>query len=406
MKNLLCNTTLAVIFVLLASATALNAQCILARGRLYGLDGVSCTNAIVTAVPFLRIVSDARSGAMGDAGIAISADANAIHFNASKIAFAAADMSLTANYTPWLRSMAAEGIHLAHLTGFKKIDDRQAIGFGWRYFSPGQLEFRGTNGEPLNIGKAKDLEFTLAYARKISDHFSAGISGKFIYSTLAVGQPLIVGDIRSAGVAGAADLSFTYETRADLQNWVSNLRIGLVLANIGSKMSYNKSIHREYLPANLGLGAAWEMQLDDFNAITLTADVNKLMVPTPCPSDNSACDRDGNGRFDYKEYSSLGGIFKSFGDAPEGFREELRELMYSLGVEYWHKKQLAIRAGYFTESILKGGRTFFTTGLGFKYKVVGLNLSYMYMISDLAHPLDNTLRFSVLFDFSASRFEG
>lgn len=402
MKNLLPDTAWSVIFVFLVSATSLNAQCILARGKLYGLDGVDCTDAIVTAVPYLRLVSDARSGAMGDAGIAISADANAIHFNASKMAFAAEGMAFAANYTPWLRSLEEEGIHLAHLTGFKKMDDRQAIGFGWRYFSAGQLDFIGTNGEPLNIDKADEFEFTLAYARKIGHHFSAGISGKFIYSTLPVGQPLVVGDIRSAGVAGAADISFTYETRADLQNWASNLRIGLVLANMGSKMSYDKSLHREYLPANLGLGAAWEIQLDDFNALTLTADVNKLMVPTPCPSDNSACDRDGNGRFDYKEYSTLGGIFKSFGDAPEGIREEIRELMYSLGMEYWHKKQLAIRAGYFTESILKGGRTFFTTGLGFKYKVVGLNFSYLYSIRDLAHPLDNTLRFSLLFDFAAS----
>lgn len=406
MKNLLRHTTWSVIFMFLASATSLNAQCIQARGKLYGLDGVSCTNAIVTAVPFLRIVSDARSGAMGDAGIAISADANAIHFNASKIAFAAEGMSFAANYTPWLRSLEEEGIHLAHFTGFKKIDELQAIGFGLRYFSAGQLEFIATNGEPLNIGKANEFEFTLAYARKVGDHFSAGISGKFIYSNLAVGRPLNVGDIRSAGMAGAADISFTYETRADVQHWKSNLRMGLVLANIGSKMSYNKSLNREYLPANLGLGAAWEMQLDDFNALTLTADVNKLMVPTPCPHDNAACDQNGNGHPDFKEYSSLGGIFKSFGDAPEGFTEELRELMYSLGMEYEYKNLLAIRAGYLTESITKGGRTFFTTGLGFKYKVVGLNLSYLYSISDLAHPLDNTLRFSLLFDFATSPFAG
>jgi hypothetical protein len=397
MKNLLLNAAILTVCALVFWPNALNAQCFQTAGKLYKTDGTDCINSIFTGVPFLRTVADARSSAMGDAGIAISADANAIHFNASKLVFAEQDMSFSANYTPWMRSIV-NNAYLGYLNGFKKMGDRQAIGLGLRYFSSGELQFRDTNGEPLNTGIANEFELAIAYARKLSDHFSAGITGKFIYSDFAAGQPLRGGDIVSAGRAGAADISFTYETRVDVQNWKSNLRIGLVLSNIGSKITYSNSLDREYLPTNLGLGAAWELQLNDYHALTLTADINKLMVPTPCLNGGSSCDLNGNGRPDFKEHSPIVGMFKSFSDAPEGFSEEMRELMYSLGMEYWYKKRLAIRAGYFYESITKGERAFFTTGLGFKYKeVLGLNFSYMTTTSIGPHPLDNTLRFSLLY---------
>ena len=234
MKNLLLKTTLIAVMALLASTASINAQCFERDGKLFNPDGTSCTNTVVTAVPFLRIVSDARSGAMGDAGIAISADANAMHFNASKLVFAEEDMSVSATYTPWLRSLGLNDVYLAYLTGYKKIDDLQAIGFGLRYFSLGQIQFTDINGEALNTGKPNEFEIAVAYSRKLTDRFSAGITGKFIYSNLASGQQLDGGEVISAGVAGAADISFTYETPIEMQNGESDLRIGLALSNIGS----------------------------------------------------------------------------------------------------------------------------------------------------------------------------
>ncbi len=399
MKNLLLKTTLISCLAIIASVTTLNSQCFQKDGNLFNPDGTSCTNTVVTAVPFLRIVSDARSGAMGDAGIAISADANALHFNASKLVFAEEDLSVSATYTPWLRSLGLNDVYLAYLTGYKKIDDLQAVGFGLRYFSLGQIQFTDINGEALNTGKPNEFEVTLAYSRKLTDNFSAGISGKFIYSNLASGQQLDGGEVISAGIAGAADISFTYKTPIEMQNGESDLTIGLAFSNVGSKITYTKSIDKDYLPTNLGLGAAWNMQFDEYNSLTIAADINKLMVPTPCPTDATACDKDGNGRSDFKEDSPIQGIFKSFGDAPEGFSEEIRELMYSLGLEYWYDKQFAVRAGYFAEDVTKGGRQFFTVALGLKYNVFGMNFSYLVPTTNQRNPLDNTLRFSLLFDF-------
>jgi len=399
MKNLLLKTTLISCLAIIASVTTLNSQCFWQDGELFNPDGTSCTNTVVTAVPFLRIVSDARSGAMGDAGIAISADANALHFNASKLVFAEEDLSVSATYTPWLRSLGLNDVYLAYLTGYKKIDDLQAVGFGLRYFSLGQIQFTDINGEALNTGKPNEFEVTLAYSRKLTDNFSAGISGKFIYSNLASGQQLDGGEVISAGIAGAADISFTYKTPIEMQNGESDLTIGLAFSNVGSKITYTKSIDRDYLPTNLGLGAAWNMQFDEYNSLTIAADINKLLVPTPCPTLASDCDKDGNGRSDFKEYSPIQGIFKSFGDAPGGFSEEIRELMYSLGLEYWYDKQFAVRAGYFAEHGTKGGRQFFTVGLGLKYNVFGMNFSYLVPTTNQRNPLDNTLRFSLLFDF-------
>lgn len=401
MKNLLLKTTLLGLLGIIVSASQLNGQCFSKDGALFNPDGSACTNTVVTAVPFLRIVADARSGAMGDAGIAISPDANALHFNASKLVFNEENMSISATYTPWLRSLGLNDVYLAYLTGYTKINDLQAIGFGLRYFSLGSIQFTDINGEALTTGRPNEFEVSAAYSRKLTDNFSAGITGKFIYSNLASGQQLDGGEVISAGVAGAADISFTYKTPIELQNGSSDLTLGLAFSNIGSKITYTKSIDKDYLPTNLGIGAAWEMQFDDYNALTFTADINKLLVPTPCPTNSVDCDKDQNGRSDFKEYSPIQGIFKSFSDAPEGFSEEMRELMFSLGMEYWYDKQFAVRAGYFSEHVTKGGRKFFTVGLGLKYNVFGMNFSYLVPTTNQRNPLDNTLRFSLLFDFGA-----
>ena len=363
------------------------------------ITGEDCVNTIITAVPFLRIIPDARSGAMGDAGLATSPDANAMHFNASKLAFVENDMSVSATYTPWLRALGLTDVYMAYLTGYKKIDQIQTVGFGLRYFSLGSIAFTDDNGEPIGTGRPNEFEVSIAYARQLSDNFSVAITPKFIYSNLASGQS--VGDVEiNPGVAGAADISMTYKTEVEVSGNPSNLTIGAAASNLGSKISYTNSVNKDFIPANLGIGAAWEINFDEFNSFTIATDINKLLVPTPCQGDESNCDQDGDGILDYKQESMFSGVLQSFGDAPGGFSEELRELMYSVGVEYWYDKQFAVRAGYYTEHRTKGNRKYFTVGLGLKYNVFGLNFSYLVPTSNQRNPLDNTLRFSLLFDFA------
>ncbi len=393
--------TVFVLLIVLGTATESNAQCLEnppGSGNYSLPDGQPCPNTIVTAVPFLRIVPDARSGAMGDVGLAISADPNAMHFNASKLAFAENDVALAATYTPWLRALGLQDVYLAYLAGYKKIDDDQTIGASLRYFSLGTISFTDDNGQPLGTGRPNEFEFSIAYARKLSEQLSVAITPKFIYSNLAAGQS--IGDIEiTPGVAGAADLSLTYKTPVKLQNGNSNLTVAAAITNLGSKISYTKSINRDYIPTNLGIGAAWDLNFDEFNTFTIAADINKFLVPTPCLGND--CDQDANGIPDYKEQSTFSGLLSSFGDAPGGGSEELRELMYSIGVEYWYDKQFAVRAGYYSENQTKGNRKYFTVGLGLKYNVFGLNFSYLVPTTQQRNPLDNTLRFTLLFDFAA-----
>ncbi|MEL7123891.1 MAG: type IX secretion system outer membrane channel protein PorV [Bacteroidota bacterium] len=398
MKKLLLQLILALLIVPFM-ASDLQAQCYQGSdGRFYNLDGTPCTNTVVTAVPFLRIVSDARSGAMGDVGIGLSPDPNAMHFNASKLAFAEDKLGVSATYTPWLRSLGLNDVYLAYLSAYYKLDDLQTLGFSLRYFSLGTIQFTDENGQPLLPGRPNEFEVAFAYSRKFSDRFSGALTGKFIYSNLAAGQIAPGGETIEVGIAGAADLSLTYLAPIQLNNAESNLRVGLVLSNIGSKITYTRSIVRDFLPANIGLGAAWDIDLNQFNRLTIAVDVNKLMVPTPCQGDD--CDLDNNSIPDYKEQSPISGLFSSFSDAPEGFSEELRELMYSFGLEYWYDQQFAVRAGYFLEHSQKGNRKFFTVGLGLKYNVFGLNFSYLIPTTNQRNPLDNTLRFSLLFNFN------
>ncbi|MDX1665937.1 MAG: type IX secretion system outer membrane channel protein PorV [Saprospiraceae bacterium] len=397
MKKLLLRVALLMVFIA-GGLVHLDAQCTRDQnGNLVNLDGTPCTNTINTAVPFLRIVPDARAGAMGNAGVATTADPNAMHFNSSKLAFADNDLGISATYTPWLRALGLNDVYLAYLSGYYKLDDLQAVGFGLRYFSLGNIQFTDENGEPLTTGRPNEFEIAASYARKLSDNFSAAMTAKFIYSNLAAGQTVPGGETIEVGTAGAADISFTYKSEIDLNNADSDFTVGLALTNIGSKITYTRSTVKDFLPANLGLGFAWDIDMDQYNRITFAGDINKLLVPTPCQGQD--CDEDNNGVADYREQSPISGIFSSFSDAPEGFEEELRELMFSAGVEYWYDQQFAVRAGYFYEHVQKGNRKFFTVGLGLKYNIFGLNFSYLIPTTNQRNPLDNTLRFSLLFNF-------
>lgn len=404
MKNLVLRfAVLLMLVVLSASVVSAQGGCTVGQdGRLYNIDGTPCTNTVTSAVPFLRIVADARSGAMGDAGIAISADPNAMHFNASKLAFAEDKMAMSATYTPWLRSLGLNDVYMAYLTGYRKLDDQelQTLGFSLRYFSLGSIQFTDVNGTPLNTGRPNEFEVSVAYARKLTEKMSAAVTGKFIYSNLAAGN-VVGGDVIEPAIAGAADFSLTYKSPIELKNGGDgDLTVGLALSNIGNKVSYTNSTERDFLPANFGLGAAYTMNLDQYNSLTFTTDVNKFLVPTPCQGGPEECDKDNDDVPDYKQESPIGAIFSSWGDAPEGFAEEMREFMFSFGAEYWYDKQFAVRAGYFSEHVRKGARKYLTVGLGLKYNVFGLNFSYLVPTTNQRNPLDNTLRFSLLFNFA------
>lgn len=361
------------------------------------LDGR--VNTINTAVPFLRIGPDARSGAMGDLGIGLSPDANSIYWNTAKIPFAEKDLAVSVTYTPWLKELVPD-IYLANLSAYKKIDKFQALTVSLRYFSLGNINFTDVNGGSLGSANPHEFALNVGYARKLADHFSTGINLGYIYSNLAQGQT--VNSIKiEAGKAPAADISFFYNNKAKLLGAKGDYNIGLTISNIGSKITYTKSAddaNKDFIPTNLGIGAGYTFHFDEYNELSLVGEINKLLVPTP-----DTVDANHNKVFDYKEKSVPSGIISSFSDAPGGFNEEMQELIYSVGAEYWYKKQFAIRAGYFNENKLKGNRKYLTAGIGIKYSVFGLNFSYLIPTTIQKSPLDNTLRFSLLFEFDKAK---
>ncbi len=358
--------------------------------------GRDCGGAVQTAVPFLMINPDARSGAMGDVGIAISPDANAIHFNASKYAMATQKFGMSLTYTPWLRSLGVNDIYLAYAAGYYQFgnDVKQAIGVSLRYFSLGSIQWTDFNASVLGEGSPREFETAVSYSRQLSKYLAVGATAKFIYSNLATGQSPDGGSERiSSGRAGAVDFSMTYKKPIKMAAGPSTLMIGAAIKNIGNKITYLRS--SDFLPQNLGIGASWDIPLDQYNSIVVALDLNKLLVPTPNPLDTV---RGANGLPAWKDKSPVSAMFGSFNDAPGGGQEELKEINISAGVEYWYDKQFAVRAGYFYEHAEKGGRRYFTVGLGLKYNVMGINLSYLVPTSSQRGPLDNTLRFSLLFD--------
>lgn len=356
-------------------------------------------NTISTAVPFLRITSDARAAAMGDAGIATSADANSIYWNPAKLSFAENTVGLTASYTPWLRQLVND-IYLANISGYKQLDDKQTLAASLVYFDLGNITFTNITGEPIGDFSPNEFVTTVAYARKLSDYFSTGIALKFIYSNLAAGQN-VGGTTIKAGKAAAADISAYYERDIKISDFKSKFAFGTNISNVGSKITYTESIDKDFIPINLGIGTALDIEVDDYNDITFAFDINKLLVPTPDTLDINA-----NGIPDFKEKGVVSGMFGSFTDAPGGFSEEIAELMYSFGVEYWYSDQFAIRAGYFNEHSTKGNRKYITAGLGLKLNVFGLNVSYLIPSNSQRNPLDNTLRFTLLFNFDKSKEGG
>lgn len=345
-------------------------------------------NAINTAVPFLRISPDARSGAMGDVGLAIAPDANSVYWNLSKLPFAEKKAAVAVTYTPWLKELVND-VFLAQVAGYTQIDENQSIGASLRYFSLGDIQFTDINQTDNGTFRPREFAIDAGYARRLSQNWSIGLALRYIHSSLASGLTVDQQTIRP-GRAMAADLSSFYTKDFETDNGVNTWSLGFAVTNIGTKISYTQSAQKDFLPTNLGLGTAYTIGIDEYNKVTFALDINKLLVPTP-QNDST-----------YPDKSVLEGIFSSFGDAPGGFKEELHELMYSLGAEYWYNNQFAVRAGYYNEHATKGNRKFFTAGVGVKYDIFGLNFSYLVPSGSgiQRNPLSNTLRFTLSFDLS------
>ncbi len=357
-------------------------------------------NTVTTAVPFLRISPDARSGAMGDVGIAIDPDANAQYWNVGKIPFATKKYGVSATYTPWLKDLVPD-IFLAYLAGYAKFgqNDNQAISASLRYFSLGEINYTDIYANPIGTGKPNEFAFDLGYSRKLSEYLSAGLSFRYINSAIASGLAAQQQGIEyKPGQAFGADLGVFYKKKNDIDEFRSNtVSLGAVLSNVGSRISYT-SARRDFIPINLGLGGAYTYQADAYNAITFALDINKLLVPTPQDTNTEA---NGAPNYIIPDKSVVSGMLGSFGDAQGGFSEELKEFQISAGAEYWYQQQFAVRAGYFWEHKLKGDRKYFTVGLGVRYNVFGLNFAYLIPSGSgiNRNPLSNTFRFSLLFDF-------
>jgi hypothetical protein len=358
-------------------------------------------NVVTTAVPFLRISPDARAGGMGDVGVATPADANAVFWNRAKLAFADQPGGLSLTYTPWLKDLGLNDVYLASLGTYYKLDEDQVLSLGVRYFSLGSIQFTDALGNQLGSYNPREFGIDVGYSRKLSPKSSLGIALRYINSSLASGDVSGSGTIYKPGVSVAGDLQYFH---TDTKENGEGLAWGISLTNLGSKISYTTdATQKDYIPANLGIGAAYTKVYDPDNKITFAMDLNKLLVPTPpIATGNTSVD---SAAFDkYHSEDVVGSWFSSFTDAPGGFKEELQEIQVSVGAEYWYQNQFALRAGYFYENPNKGDRQYFTVGTGLKYNTFGLTFSYLLPSGNgvTRNPLSNTLRFSMLFDFNSN----
>lgn len=358
-------------------------------------------NTITTAVPFLMISPDARAGGMGDQGVASAPDVNSIHWNPAKLAFAEKKSGFGVSYTPWLRSLVND-MFIAYLSGYTKLKGEQALGASLRYFSLGNITFTDVNGNTIRDFKPNEFAFDVAYSRKLSEYFSGGIALRYIHSNLTGGTQ-VEGQDSKAGNTAAADVSVYFQKEIELGNKEAIFTSGLNISNIGAKISYTESGVKNFIPTNLRLGPGLKLNLNEFNTLGFMLDINKLLVPTPPiygqDSTNSADNIIISGQD--PDVSVAQGIFQSFSDAPNGFKEEMQEINIGIGSEYWYDNQFAFRAGYFYEHQNKGNRKYFTLGAGLRYNVFGLDLAYL-IPTDQRNPLENTLHFTLTFDFNGA----
>lgn len=371
---------------------------------------------ITTGVPFLMVASDARAAGMADQGVATSADAYSQQWNPAKYAFANDKQGFSVSYTPYLTQLVND-ISLGQVNYYNRMSERSAYAFSLRYFSLGEIELRQNYDDPANVVKPNELALDGSYSLKLSDHFSMAVGGRYIRSNLKIADQnndAVAGSTFAVDVAG-----FFRSEEIAFNEFNARYRLGFNFQNMGPKISYDadkNEISSNYLPANMRIGGGFDFILDEYNKVALNVEFAKLMVPTPqvsadynSPTGYSGADVNNDGAvnvtdynqsiIDYKQTNWVSGLFKSFGDAPGGMSEELKEITYSVGAEYNYQDSFAFRMGYFHESPVKGARKFFTLGAGFKYNVVKVDVSYLFNASNIKSPLENTLRFSLTFNF-------
>jgi hypothetical protein len=365
----------------------------------YSQESSGELNAIQTVVPFLTIAPDSRAGGMGDAGVATTPDVYSMHWNPAKFAFIDGKSGVGLSYSPWLRNLVPD-INIAYLSGYKRLDSRQVLSGSLIYSSLGDVPFTDDFGNLERTFKPNEFAVDAGYSRLFAEKFSGGIAFRFIYSNLTGGS-YSGGVATKPGTSFASDISGYYNDEISIFRKDAILGFGINFSNIGSKMSYSDAQTSDFIPMNMRIGSSTKIDLDNYNSITATIDLNKLLVPTPPIYDSSGEIIDGKD----PNVSVPVAIFQSFYDAPGGFKEEMHEIMYSFGLEYWYNRQFAIRGGYFHENETKGNRKYFTAGAGFRLNAFTLDFSYLMPMTQ-NHPLARTLRFSLSFDFNALRNAG
>lgn len=360
-------------------------------------DKRSLFNPIHTALVSQSIAPDARSAGMGDVGVATDPDVNSQYWNPAKYPFCISRAGLALNYTPWLRSLVND-MDIAYLAGYYRIGDYSAVSASLRYFSLGEV-YVNTNGEDFTNAQTinpYEMSFDVGYSLMLSEKFSIAAAVRYLMSDMSYRTDT---DEKSLASAFAADIACYYNNYINIGSRECQLGIGLNISNIGSKITFSGDKNGQFIPTNMRLGAALMVPIDEFNRFTISADANKLLVPTVPQQEEGETNEDYENRLDdeYYNISSISGIFKSFGDAPGGFKEELQEINWSVGAEYVYNDKFSLRAGYHHESENKGNRKYFTVGAGFRMSAFTLDCGYV-IATTKSNPLDQTLRFTLGFD--------
>ncbi|MBP5381316.1 MAG: type IX secretion system outer membrane channel protein PorV [Bacteroidaceae bacterium] len=378
------------------------ALCFVTACGMRAQDKRNMFNPVNYSVTSLAIAPDARGGAMGDIGAATEADANAQYWNPAKYPFNVARAGVSANYTPWLRKLVND-IHLANLSGFYRIGDYNALSASLRFFSLGEVYYSGADGsidENSMTIKPYEMSIDVAYSRMLSEKFSMAVAMRFIYSDITYNYE----DQSKPGKAFAADIAMYRNGYFMMGNRECSFAWGLNINNIGSKISYGGDDNSEFIPTNLRLGCNFTIPFNQYNRLSIAADANKLLVPTYPKKKDGEADEDYQDRLqrDYYDLSPISGIFKSFHDAPNGFKEEMQEIQWSLGLEYNYNDRFMVRLGYHHENENKGNRKYVTAGAGFKMSVFAIDAAYVFSTAQ-SNPLDQTMRFSLSFDLDGMK---
>ena len=359
------------------------------------VDKKDIFNPVYTAVTSQTIAPDARAAGLSDVGVATDPDVNSQYWNPAKYPFTISRAGVSISYTPWLRQIVND-MYMANLVGYYRIGDYSAVSTSLRYFNMGEVPLSSSVGSSNDMTiNPYEMSFDAAYSLMLSEKFSIAAGVRWIYSDLTYDYS----SETTPGSAFAADIAAYYQNYINIGQRECQLGVGLNISNIGSKINFGSDDNSEFIPTNMRLGAALMIPVDQFNRFTIAVDANKLLVPTRPIQKENETDEDYNVRLqkDYYDISSIGGIFKSFGDAPGGFKEELQEVSWSLGGEYVYNDKFAIRAGYHHESETKGNRKHFTVGAGFKMSAFSLDAGYV-IATAKSNPLDQTLRFTLSFD--------